>query len=245
LGAKLRVIVTGSTGKIGQLLINLLDSEPYKSQFQLTKALSREDNLEEFISKCDVVIDFSHHSIVGSYAEICKNHGKLFVSGTTGLNESIFEKLSDIAKFIPVFYSPNMCKSTHVFANTVASIAKQLRDFDVEIVEMHHNMKIDAPSGTALMIGKEIAKSRGIEFKAVTDRNGLVREKDSIGFASIRAGNIVGEHTVYLISGSERIEFKHIISDRAAFAKGSLDAALWLANKAPGKLYSISDLINS
>lgn len=240
----MKVIITGASGRMGAELLKLFGTSDY-SEFELVGAIVSKDSkkigavasgnvkytsdLANLIEQADAVIDFSKAEFAVEFARICKEYKKIFVSGTTGLSEEDIVELKQIANEIPVFYSANMCFSTYAFAKNASTLAAQLKGYEVEIMEIHHNQKVDAPSGTALMIGKMIADARGIEFIPETNRNGEKKNPNSIGFASLRMGSVVGEHSVYLIKGAERIELKHVITDRSAFASGALEALSWIS----------------
>lgn len=239
----MKVVITGASGRMGAELIKLVGTGDYQT-FKLIGAVVSQDSkklgevasgdvrytreLANLITQADAVIDFSKAEIAVEFARICKEYKKIFVSGTTGLSEKEMAELKQIANEIPVFYSANMCFSTYAFAKNASTLAAQLKGYEVEIMEIHHNQKVDAPSGTALMIGKMIAEARGVEFIPETNRHGQKKNPNSIGFASLRMGSVVGEHSVYLIKGAERIELKHVIADRSAFASGALDALNWI-----------------
>jgi 4-hydroxy-tetrahydrodipicolinate reductase len=167
------------------------------------------------------------------------------VSGTTGLSARQHDALRDAAREIAVLWSANFSLGVAVLTRAAREAARALASWDCEIAEAHHRHKQDAPSGTALALGRAIADARGVAFDAVAERDRSTTPRtraDSIGFAVTRAGDIVGEHTVTLAGAGERIELTHRATDRAIFARGALVAALWLAAQRPG-LHSIDDVL--
>lgn len=168
------------------------------------------------------------------------------VIGTTGLNAEQKQKLEEASKVIPIVFAPNMSTGVNVTNKLLAQAAKLLKDYDCEIVEMHHSRKVDAPSGTAIAMGKVIAEARGQNFEdvAVWARQGHTgpRVPGSIGFAALRGGDVVGDHQVIFAGPGERIVISHLSSSRAGYAEGSVKAAQYVVNQKPG-LYSMDDVL--
>lgn len=205
------------------------------------------DNNEELVKNSDAIIDFSTPESSVKCAELCAKHKKIHVIGTTGFSDSQKKELSLLAEETTIIWSPNMSIGVNVVLDIVEKVAKTLDDsYDIEIVEMHHNQKVDAPSGTALALGKAAALGRGVDLKKVEKkvRDGFTgpRKKGEIGFATLRGGDVVGDHTVIFASNGDRIEITHKASSRVIFVKGAIRAALWAKGKKSG-LYSIKDVI--
>lgn len=195
----------------------------------------------------DVLIDFTRPEATMGYLPICRQQGVKHVIGTTGFSEAQKQEISAAAKTISIVLAPNMSLGVNVTAKLVALAAKSLGlDFDIEVYEAHHKMKVDAPSGTALMLGDRAAQARGQTLAEVAryDRRGATgaREAGTIGFSVVRAGDIVGDHTVYFAGAGERIEITHRASSRATYAQGALRAAQFLADKKTG-LFSMEDVL--
>ena len=204
-------------------------------------------NIDEFVKSCDAVIDFSSPSLSLEIAEKCAKYKKTLVCGTTGFLEEEKQKFSNFANETVIIWSANMALGVNLLMNLVQKVAEILHDdFDVEILEMHHNKKIDAPSGTALSLGSAVAKGRGIELKqnAIMARVGKEekRQKGEIGFATLRGGDVIGDHTVIFAGEGERIELAHKASNRDIFAKGAIRACIWGSAKKAG-FYSMRDVL--
>jgi 4-hydroxy-tetrahydrodipicolinate reductase len=193
-----------------------------------------------------VAIDFSVPQCVAANARACVAAKVPLLVGTTGFDAAVRAALESAAAVIPVLIAPNTSVGVNVVAHLVKLAARALAAADVEISEAHHRMKRDAPSGTALALGEVVARARGQEFKdvAVFERHGGLapRRAGDIGFAVVRAGDIVGEHTVTFALAGERVEITHRATDRITFARGALRAAEWLAGRPPG-LYAMDDVI--
>ena len=195
----------------------------------------------------DVLIDFTRPQPAMNHLDYCVLHNKAMVIGTTGFSAEEKQKIADAAKSIPVVFAPNMSVGVNLCFKLLATAAKVLGDsVDIEIIEAHHRHKVDAPSGTALGMGEVIAEAldRNLDDCAVYGREGHTgeRERATIGFSTIRAGDIVGEHTVIFASEGERIEITHKASSRATFANGAVRAAKWLAAQSAG-LYTMDDVL--
>ena len=203
--------------------------------------------LEDQASGFDVLIDFTSCASTLAHLEFCRRHGKAIVIGTTGFSDAEKQQIRDAAQEIPVVFAPNMSVGVNLCLKLLDMAARVIgEEMDIEIVEAHHRFKKDAPSGTALRMGEVIADALGRDLKevAVYGREGITGERDSktIGFATIRAGDIVGDHTVIFAGPGERVEITHKASSRMTFAKGAVRAAAWLAGK-PAGLYSIDDVL--
>ena len=199
------------------------------------------------LDKADGLIDFTVPAATVAFAELTARAGLVHVVGTTGLSKEDDALIAITARRAVVVKSGNMSMGVNLLAALVKRVAKTLdQDFDIEILEMHHNKKIDAPSGTALMLGRAAAEGRGIDLaqRSVRSRDGETgaRNAGDIGFAALRGGTNVGEHHVIFAGTAERIELVHRAEDRMIFARGALHAALWARGRKPG-LYSMADVL--
>lgn len=205
------------------------------------------DPLEENLAACDAVIDFSFHGFTVELAEACTASQKLLVIGTTGHNNEELKAIRSASESLPVCFAPNFS----VGVNTLFWLTRRATeilgsDFDLEVVEMHHRMKIDAPSGTAKRLGEILAEASGLSYENDT-RHGRVgevgaRTNKEIGMHALRGGDVVGDHTVIYATDGERVELTHKASSRNTFANGAVRAAKWLRGKPPG-LYDMQDVL--
>lgn len=255
---KTELVVCGAAGKMGVLIIELAQKnetlavktgiEAKGSPLVGKQILGVDiaDNLEDAISGEEVVIDFTVPSFTAQALHACAGKNTPIVIGTTGLSKEQYGEMENISEKIPVFFAPNMSFGVNLFFEIIRQASPLLKDYDVEISEIHHRFKKDAPSGTAKKIGEIICETSGRDFdKAVKfGRHGIVgpRTKEEICIHSIRAGDIVGEHYVYFGGTGEVIELSHRCYNRQAFASGALKAAIFLKGKKPG-LYGMRDLI--
>jgi 4-hydroxy-tetrahydrodipicolinate reductase len=205
------------------------------------------DDLLAVIVKAQAVIDFTAPAATLAHAQLTAQARCVHVIGTTGLSESDIAALDAAARHAVIVRAGNMSLGVNLLTRLTQQIAHALdEDFDIEIVEAHHRHKVDAPSGTALMLGEAAAKGRGVTLSDVTDsgRDGITgaRRRGDIGFSAIRGGDIVGEHDVIFAAAGERIILRHVATDRAIFARGALKAALWGQGKAPGH-YDMMDVL--
>jgi 4-hydroxy-tetrahydrodipicolinate reductase len=205
------------------------------------------DDLATVIGDCDVVIDFTRPEASLAHLDICRANGKAFVVGTTGFSAEQKTRIAEAARDIPVVMAPNMSVGVNLCLKLLDVAARVMGDYsDIEIVEAHHRHKVDAPSGTALRMGEVVAAALGRDLKdcAVYGREGVTGERGrkTIGFATVRAGDIVGEHTVMFADEGERVEIVHKASSRLTFARGAVRAALWLRGK-PAGLYDMQDVL--
>lgn len=262
-----RAIVAGACGKMGKRIINMIHEtegielagafehpeSPYVGKDAAEQAglppagVIIEDSITKALNAGEVVIDFTFHDSAVPHAEEVKKAGKSIVIGTTGLDASQIEALKKIALNTPVVQAPNMSVGINLLYKLVQTAARSLGDdYDIEIVEAHHRLKKDAPSGTALQLGRVAAEATGrsLEKDGVFERNGIIgeRSRNEIGIQTVRAGDIVGEHTVMFGGIGERIEITHKASSRDTFAKGAVRAAIWLHNREPG-FYNMLDVL--
>ena len=206
------------------------------------------DNLEELVKNSDVIIDFSIPDLALQSASLCAKHGKTLVSGTTGFNEEQKIQLKNYAKNCVIIWSSNMSIGVNLLMNLAEQVSRILHsDYDVEIFEMHHKNKVDAPSGTALSLGEAVAKGRNLNFGEVCrkTREGIVgkRIENEIGFCSLRGGDVIGDHSVIFAGSGERIELVHKASNRDIYAAGALRAAIWSDGKSSG-FYTMQNVLS-
>lgn len=202
------------------------------------------DDPVQLFATADAVIDFTRPEASVRFAALAAQGKAVHVVGTTGFSAEDLAALGRAARHTPIIQSYNMSLGVTLLAALVRQAARALdAGWDVEVVEMHHRHKIDAPSGTAILLGRAAAEGRGVDFDAVKaiDRDGK-RPEGAIGFATLRGGDVVGEHSVILAGAGERIELGHKATDRGIFARGALKAALWGRGRAPG-LYSMNDVL--
>ncbi len=239
-----KAIITGGGGRMGRVLATCAKSVP---DLELAGQLGRDGNLERVISGADVVIDFSVHSATPAIASLCAKNKKAIVIGTTGHSDAESKTISDLQSQIPMVWTSNF--STGV--NALFWLARKATeimgpDYDLEIVEMHHRMKKDAPSGTAKTLAEILAGARKLQLEKVArhGRVGIVGERTSseIGIHSMRGGDVVGDHTVIFANTGERLELTHKASSRETFANGALRAALWVVKQKPG-IYDMQDVL--
>ncbi|MDL1956148.1 MAG: 4-hydroxy-tetrahydrodipicolinate reductase [Candidatus Desulfofervidus auxilii] len=206
------------------------------------------ENLEEIIEKADVIIDFTFHTASLNHLKIAKQYNKPIVIGTTGFTQQEIEEMKKMADEVKCVLSPNMSVGVNLLFKVVPQIATILgEDYDIEIVEMHHRMKKDAPSGTAVKLAQLIAQAmnRDLDKVGVYGRKGIVGERKSeeIGVLALRGGDVVGEHTIYFAGLGERIEVTHRASSRETFARGALRAAKWIVKQRENGIYDMLDVL--
>lgn len=205
------------------------------------------DSIDSVIGQCDVIIDFTFTAATLQHAKLAAREKKAMVIGTTGFSKEEVATIKELSASLPVVLAPNMSVGVNLLLKVLRDIARVLGDdYDIEIVEAHHRLKKDAPSGTALKMAQVIAEAvdRNLDEVAVYARKGLIgeRTKKEIGIQTVRAGDIVGEHTVLFGGLGERIEVTHKASSRDTFARGALKAALWISGRKPG-LYDMQDVL--
>ncbi len=239
-----RVIIAGAKGRMGTALLRCAEST---SGMTVAGRLDSGDDLASIISATDVVVDFTAHDATIGFAKICAANKKPMVIGTTGHCPEDRAALAKFASEIPIVLSSNYSTGVNALFWLTHKAAEILGPgFDLEVVEMHHRLKKDAPSGTAASLAKILADARfvSLEKEARHGREGLVGERtpSEIGIHSIRGGDVVGDHTVIFASTGERVELTHKASSRDTFAIGALRAARWVAGKPPG-LYDMQDVL--
>jgi 4-hydroxy-tetrahydrodipicolinate reductase len=263
----MKLCVVGAAGRMGQMLVRQISLHEDctlggATERQGGNAIGKDagelagigklgvpilDDAEKAIGACQAVIDFSAPAASLRHAEIAAAKGVAMVLGTTGLDAEEDEIVRRAAQRIAIVKSGNMSLGVNLLTALVAKVAATLGpDYDIEIVEMHHRHKVDAPSGTALMLGEAAARGRAVKLSEVAQRgrDGMTgaRRKGDIGFASLRGGDVVGEHTVIFAGPGERLELTHKAASREIFANGAIRAALWTRGKAPG-LYGMNDVL--
>jgi len=265
--AKMRLVVAGAGGRMGRTLVKAIaDNKDLTLVGALEDARSPligwdagtlaglgENNVKltgdvaSVMERADGIVDFTIPLATTSFAALSAKAGKVHIIGTTGLTEADEAAIAAAAKTAIIVKSGNMSLGVNLLAALTKRVAKTLdSSFDIEILEMHHNQKVDAPSGTALLLGRAAAQGRGVDFdkSSVASREGHTgaRRPGDIGFATLRGGSVVGEHSVIFAGPAERIELTHKAEDRMIFARGALHAALWARNQKPG-LYSMMDVL--
>ena len=239
-----RIAINGSKGKMGQVLIEAINST---SQSEFGAGFDKGDSLIDSISNFEVLIDFSRPEASLSALSVCQSSGKAMVIGTTGFADSELELIEQASKEIPIVFAPNMSVGVNLTLKILETSAKVIGpDSSIEIIEAHHRYKVDSPSGTALKMGEVVANALGRNLSecAVYGREGIEEPRDmnTIGFSSIRGGDVVGEHTVAFFMDGERVEITHKASSRMIYANGAVRAANWLSDK-PSGLYSMQDVL--
>lgn len=266
-GDKPGIVVAGASGRMGRMLVQaVLDS----ADCRLAGALEREghpwigqdlgsamggaavgvtvtDDAVAAIAGAQGLLDFTSPAATVAYAELAAQARAVHVIGTTGLSADDLRRIKAAARHAPIIRAGNMSLGVNLLAGLTRRVAAALgEDWDIEIVEAHHRMKVDAPSGTALMLGEAAAEGRGatLDQLRVPAREGMTgaRTPGSIGFAAVRGGDIVGEHDVIFAAAGERVVLRHVATDRAIFARGALRAALWGQDKGPGE-YDMADVL--
>lgn len=261
------IVITGASGRMGQMLLRTVLAS---DKCRLAGAVERtgnqwigrdvgemlggqpvgvtvtDDALEAF-SKAQAVIDFTTPAATVEFAALAAQARAVHVIGTTGLEAEHLDKIAAAAHHAAIVRAGNMSLGVNLLVKLTQKVAQALdADWDVEIVEAHHNRKVDAPSGTALMLGEAAAEGRGVSLAEAREsgRDGITgaRAHGAIGFSAIRGGDIVGEHDVIFASAGERVILRHIATDRSIFARGALRAALWGQDKAPGE-YDMIDVL--
>ncbi len=239
-----KVIITGSKGRMGQALIACAAHIP---GLEIVGQVDQGDALADVIGKGDVVIDFSFHAATAGVAELCVKHGKALVIGTTGHKDEEKAAIRAHAARIPTVWASNYSTGVNTLFWLTRKAAEILGpDFDLEVLEMHHRLKKDAPSGTATTLLEILGDARKLQLKEALrhGREGIVGERTNseIGIHAIRGGDVVGDHTVIFAANGERVELTHKASSRDTFANGALRAAQWVVKQKPG-LYDMQDVL--
>ena len=239
-----RVAIAGATGRMGRLLVE----EVAKAGLELAGGSSRATALATVLPGATVVIDFTHAKLAAEHARLAQGAGVAWVLGTSGLSAADEAAVHTAAATIPIVYAANFAPAATLLMALAERMGAALKPehFDAEIVEMHHRQKVDAPSGTAIGLGRAVARGRGVDLAAVmqSGRDGHTgpREPGAIGFAALRGGQVVGEHTLLFAGSDEHIALTHRAFDRRAFATGAVQAARWVVGREPG-LYDMRDVL--
>ncbi len=239
-----KIIITGSKGRMGQALIACAPRIP---GVEIAGQVDQGDNLADVISQGDIVIDFSFHDATAGVATLCAKHRKALIIGTTGHKEEEKAAIRAHAATIPMVWASNYSTGVNTLFWLTRKAAEILGpDFDLEVVEMHHRLKKDAPSGTAATLLEILGDARKLQLKEALrhGREGIVGERthSEIGIHAIRGGDVVGDHTVIFAANGERVELTHKASSRDTFANGALRAAQWVVKQKPG-LYDMQHVL--
>lgn len=239
-----KIIITGSKGRMGKAL---LACAPSHHELEVVGQIDQGDDLAAVLTRGDVVIDFSLHSATLGIAELCAQRGKALVIGTTGHNDTERVQISNCKSQIPIVWASNYSTGVNTLFWLTRKAAEILGPgYDREVVEMHHRLKKDAPSGTAKSLAEILAHARKQQLPEIArhGREGIVGERtaEEIGIHSLRGGDVVGDHTVIFANNGERVELTHKASSRDTFANGALRAAAWVAKQKPG-LYDMQDVL--
>ncbi len=262
-----RIAVMGASGRMGQMLVRLVDDSDLAVLCAVIERVGHDwvgcdlgtaiggaarglvvtDDLDDALGQSDVVIDFTTPAVSVALAHRAAAAGVAHVIGTTGFSDDDLSAIAQAGKTGRIVRAGNMSLGVNLLVKLTRQVAEAMgADYDIEIVEAHHRHKVDAPSGTALMLGQAAADGRGVALDAVADRgrDGITgaRTQGAIGFHAIRGGDYIGEHDVIFAGEGERIVLRHVASDRALFARGAIRAALWVQAAAPGE-YSMLDVL--
>lgn len=240
----LRLLINGARGRMGRALVDCAAPDP---GLEVSAEIDAGDDFQAALPGCDAVIDFTHADHTAAVAIACSAAGKILVIGTTGQDAASRDSIRQAAKTIPIVFAPNFS----VGVNTLFWLTRKATeilgpDFDLEVIEMHHRLKKDSPSGTARRLAEILAEVRGLQYEKDVrhGREGMVgeRTKLEIGMHAVRGGDVVGDHTVIFANVGERVELVHKASSRDTFAKGALRAAQWAAGQ-PAGLYDMQDVL--
>lgn len=240
----LNILVTGSQGRMGKAVIDCCNND---SQVNVSGSIDVGDPVSDHVNSCDAIIDFSSHKFTEDLLSESLKHGKSLVIGTTGHSDDDLSSIKKASEEISIVMAPNFSIGVNTLFWLTQKTTQILgNNFDLEVVEMHHRMKIDSPSGTAKRLGEILAKSRGVSYAedTVHGRKGITGQRTAkeIGMHSLRGGDVVGDHTVIYASDGERIELTHKASSRNTFANGAIHAAKWLSGRDSG-LYDMQDVL--
>lgn len=261
-----RLMIAGAAGRMSRMIIAAAATDPAVALVSGTEITGSPDlgrdmaelsgltangiritgDLEGAVKACDVIIDFTSQDAAMDNLDLAVKNRKKMVIGITGLDNNKMDRITEAARKTAIVYSPNMSVGVNLLFRLVEEAAKVLADYDIEIIEAHHRMKIDAPSGTAMKLAEIVASQTGkdITRDAVHGRHGLIgaRKKNEIGMHAVRAGDIVGDHTVLFCTDGERIELKHQAHSRMTFAMGAVRAARFLADRSSG-LFTMKEVL--
>jgi len=253
------IVVVGARGRMGATLVELVQRDEELSLAGVTEREERlgelaflncpaASSLEEVLPQAPgaVVVDFSQPEVTIKTVQAARQSSNPVVIGTTGFSQDQQQTLRDAAAELPLFWAPNMSVGINVLLELLPTLAEFLgQDYDVDVSEIHHKHKKDAPSGTALKLGQVLAEAKGFSSDSLRAcREGMIgeRPRSEIGLQTMRGGDVVGEHTVYFFGPGERIDVTHRAYSRETFAQGALRAAKWLSRQSPGRLYAMADV---
>jgi len=244
MSSPIKILVTGCNGRMGQAVIACSQRDEF---IEVGAGVDIDDCLEPALAQCDAVIDFSFHSFTTQLVRACLARKTPVVIGTTGHSEKELEAIKEAASEIPLVMAPNFSIGVNMLFWLTRKTTEILgTGYDLEVMEMHHRMKQDSPSGTAKHLGEILANVTGLSYKDDTrhGRQGIVgpRTENEIGMHSLRGGDVIGDHTVVYSTSGERVELTHKASSRDTFANGAIRALKWLTNKTPG-LYDMQDVL--
>jgi 4-hydroxy-tetrahydrodipicolinate reductase len=244
MASAVRILLVGAKGRMGQAIAAAGEKQ---KEVDIVAELDQGDNLGARIGNCDVVVDFSHASATGEICRVCLEAGKPLVTGTTGHSQEERAIIEKTARSVAIVLSPNFSVGVNALFWLTRKASELLGDdFDPEIVEIHHRLKKDAPSGTAKRLAEVLCEARNLDAgkNLAHGREGMIGERPDaeIGVHSIRGGDVVGDHTVIFAGEGERLELTHKASSRETFAAGALRAARWVVGKPPG-LYSMENVL--
>lgn len=240
----LRLLITGCRGRMGQAVAAVVAADP---DVLAAAQIDAGDALAPALDACQAVVDFSHHAFTAELADACASAGKRLVIGTTGHTAGEIDLIRAASKRLPIVFAPNYS----VGVNTLFWLTRRAAEilgpgFDLEVVEMHHNQKIDSPSGTAKRLGEILCEAADLSYESDVrhGRQGIVgaRTKREVGMHALRGGDVVGDHTVIFAATGERVELTHKASSRMTFAQGAVRAAKWLSGR-PAGLYDMQDVL--
>lgn len=240
----LKLLINGARGRMGQTLVACASVDP---QFEIAAQVDLGDDLQAALPDCQAVIDFTQAEGTAALAEVCAQEGKVLIIGTTGQDSESRQRVANSARKIPIVFAPNFSVGVNaLFWLTRKAVEILGPEFDLEVVEMHHRLKRDAPSGTARRLAEILAEVRGLSYEGDTrhGRTGMVGERTNteIGLHAVRGGDVVGDHIVIYANVGERLELAHKASSRETFAKGALRAVKWATSQPPG-LYDMQDVL--
>ncbi len=249
------IIINGVNGHMGHVLVGLADKDPELTVVAGVDPYGTNDysfpvfeNLRACNVDCDVVVDFSSPKAVDSILQECEDRSLPIVLCTTGLSDEQLSHVKKASRKVAVLRSANMSLGINTLINVLKSFSSIFTDagFDVEIVEAHHNQKVDAPSGTALALADAVKEGAGVDYEYVYERQSKRQKRDAkeLGISSIRGGNVAGTHEVMFLGEDEQIVFRHEATSKTVFAKGALEAAKFLKSQAPG-MYDMQDVIKA
>ena len=242
----MKIIINGAGGKMGHILTDMAGAENVAALVDVAFENGNEPGkfhaLDDFTGGADCVVDFSNHKATQSVTSYCVKRNLPVLIASTGQTDEEMTLIREAAKKIPVFISPNMSVGVALVADIAERVARVFGDCDIEMIEAHHNQKLDVPSGTALMLAKRLQEVRNSSLNVGRHENGK-RPENEIGIHSLRYGTEVGTHEIIFSNGLETITIRHDAKNRALFAKGALSAVNWLVNQKPG-LYGMKDFIS-